>query len=414
MEAARTRLAQRLPGAGLTGWPRQLKHRDVLTSTGGSPGPVSGAGEKPQTTLPPLVVAIPARDEAGTIGRALEALGRQAGEDQGSLTVVVLANGCQDETADVARRVARTLPVRVEVTEEVYPPEFAHVGHARGRAMTLAAERLAGHPAGLLATTDADTVVAPDWASRLRLALASADAVGGRTLTLPEERAGLARAVRRLQLQDAAYHLLSAELEGRLDPDPADPTPRHHQHFGANLGLRLTAWQRLGAWPQVRCLEDVALVQELRRLDLRLRHCPHVRAWTSARACGRVEVGLSTQLREWQALHCSGRDWLVPGATERRSEALACAALRRAWLSGQSSAALERLWMVEAGELRAALTASTYGLARELAFGARQRAGGWHRVFPPVPVGEALQGLRALLRESAWSAPVEPMLAAMS
>lgn len=359
------------------------------------------------------MVAIPARDEAGTIGRALEALGRQVGEDQRSLTVVVLANGCQDETAAVARRVARTLPVRVEVVEEVYPPELAHIGHARGRAMTLAAERLAGHPTGLLATTDADTVVAPDWAPRLRLALASADAVGGRTLTLPDERAGLPRAVRHLQLLDAAYHLLSAELEGRLDPDPADPSPRHHQHFGANLGLRLTAWQRLGAWPEVRYLEDMALVQELRRLDLRLRHCPQVRAWTSARACGRVEVGLSTQLREWQALHCSGQDWLVPGADERQAETLACAALRRAWLSGEGTAALQRLWMVEAGELQAAIDAPTYGLARELAFGARHRAGRWHRAFPPVPVGEAVQGLRTLLRASAWSAPVEPTLAAL-
>ena len=383
----------------MSGWPLQLKQRAALTLTGGSHRPARGTGESAGTTLPPLVVAIPARDEARTIGRTLETLGRQVGEDRSSLAVVVLANGCQDETADVARRVARTLPFRVEVTEETYPTELAHIGHARGRVLALAAERLAGHPGGLLATTDADTLVAPDWASCLRLALASADVVGGRILTLPDEQASLPRAVRRLQLQDAAYHLLSAELESRLDPDPADPSPRHHQHFGANLGLRLSAWQRLGAWPQVRCLEDVALVQELRRLDLRLRHCPNVRAWTSARACGRVEVGLSTQLREWQDLQCTGQDWLVPGAAERQAESRACAALRKTWHSGEGTTELERLWMVEEGELQAAIHAPTYGLAREQAFEARHRAGQWHQAFPPVPVGEALQGLRAMLRE---------------
>lgn len=50
----------------------------------------------------------------------------------------------------------------------------------------------------------------------------------------------------------------------------------------------------------VRYLKDEALCQQLRRHDLRLYHSHSFRVvvYTSARQCGRVEVGLSWQLRE--------------------------------------------------------------------------------------------------------------------
>ena len=356
-----------------------------------------------------MVVAVPARNEEGRIARTLLALGEQLGENADSYRVLLLANNCTDHTAAAARRVARTLTLPIEVIEEDFPPEQAHVGHARGRALHLAAALLEGQPGSLLATTDADTVVAPDWAAKLRAALGEADLVGGRILTLPEERDTLPRHLRRLQLQDAAYHLLASRLRSVLDPDPFDPWPRHHQHFGANMGLRLSAWKQVRVWPQVRSLEDVALVQELRRLDLRVRHCPQVRAWTSVREHGRVETGLSSQLREWQELLAHGASWRVPGVSELRQEARATAALRLAWTMNWTAdnwtastwtagAALEHLWMAEPGTLHPALAAPTFGLARELAFGARHGSGQWLSRFSPVSLEEALSGLRAELR----------------
>ena len=355
-----------------------------------------------------MVVGVPARNEEGRIARTLLALGEQIGETAGSYLVLVLANNCTDHTAAAARRVARTLTLPVEVIEEDFPPEWAHVGHARGRALHLAAALLEGQPGGLLATTDADTVVAPDWAANLRAALGRADLVGGRILTLPEERDALPRHLRWLQLQDAAYHLLASQLRSILDPEPSDPWPRHHQHFGANLGLRLSAWEQVRVWPQVRCLEDVALVNEMRRLDLRVRHCPQVLAWTSAREHGRVETGLSSQLREWQALQARGHCWLVPGMPELRAEARATAALRIAWTQNWTAdtvpmpehvnTVLEHLWMAKPGALLPALAAPTFGLARELAFRARHESGHWLSRFPPVALKEALSGLRTALR----------------
>ena len=378
----------------------------------------------------PLVVAIPARNERERIGAALTALAAQHGETSRSLHVIVLANNCTDDTAARARRVLAGLNLNAEVIEEDFPAEHAHVGRARGRTLELAAARLGGHPQGLLASTDADTVPAPDWAAQMRLALhgtgldspgtyasdahgspvwGGADLVGGRILTLPGERDELPAGLRRLQLQDAAYHLLAARLSSLLDPDPSDPWLRHHQHFGANLGLRLSAWQQLGAWPQVRCLEDVALVQAVRRLDLRVRHCPRVRVWTSARDCGRVETGLSSQLREWRDLQAGGGCWTVPGAAELRATAEAGAVLlaaRYTPVSGADLGRLEQRWKVQPGALAAALMAPTLGLAREWALEARHAAGRWADCFPAVPLGAAVQELRSLITDLERAEPV--------
>lgn len=345
------------------------------------------------------MVAVPAKNEARRIGRALEALGRLHGETRASCRLVVLANNCTDATAEVARRAARGLPFLTEVIEVQFAPEQAHVGQARAQAVALAAAHLADCPEGLLATTDADTLVAPDWARRMRAALgAGADLVAGRILTLPEERRRMPAALRRLQLQDAAYQLLASQLISRLDPQPHDPWPRHHQHFGASLGLKLSAWRQLGGWPAARCLEDLALVHAAGRLDLRLRHCPQVRVWTSARVGGRVDLGLSSQLREWQTLQAQGGGWQVPGAAEVGRAAQATAALRQAWGGATVSPGhLEALWMVGASALNPALIEPTFGLAHEAATLARDQAGHWRRHHLPVPLEQALRDLRRML-----------------
>lgn len=97
---------------------------------------------------------------------------------------------------------------------------------------------------------------------------------GRRILTEINERALLP--LRRIQLRDAAYRQLCVCLEDLLDPTPADPWPRHHQHFGASLALTTRACRRVGGLPEVRFLEDKALCQALRRHDLVLRHSPGV------------------------------------------------------------------------------------------------------------------------------------------
>ena len=251
-------------------------------------------------------VIIPAKDEVANLPATLAALAAQTDGNglplsAGSFEVIVLANNCSDATADVVRQQARRFSHLVlHVAELCLPTDKAHVGRARRLLMDEACARLEqlGRPAGIIASTDADTLVAPTWLTAIQAEIeVGADAVGGRILTQITSAALLP--LRRIQVRDAAYRQLCARLEDLLDPIPVDPWPRHHQHFGASLALTARAYRQVGGLPKVRFLEDEALCQALRRHDLGLRHSPHVQVLTSARRQGRVEVGLSWQLREW-------------------------------------------------------------------------------------------------------------------
>ena len=254
-------------------------------------------------------VIIPAKDEALNLPATLAALAAQTDAQGQSLPpasyeVLVLANNCLDGTAAVVRRLARQYPALVvHVAELTLLGAQAHVGRARGLLMDEACTRLeqVGRCGGIIASTDADTRVAPTWLAAIQAEIAAgADAVGGRIRT--DADATALPAWHRLQARDTAYRQLCARLENLLDPCAADPWPRHHQHFGASLALTAHAYRQVGGLPEVRFLEDEALCQALARHDLILRHSPLVQVLTSARQHGRVEVGLSWQLRQWRQM----------------------------------------------------------------------------------------------------------------
>lgn len=260
-------------------------------------------------------VIIPAKDEVANLPATLAALAAQTdlkGQPlpPGTFEVIVLANNCADATAAVVRQQAQRFPQLVlHAAELCLPAAKAHVGRARRLLMDEACARLElmGRPAGIIASTDADTRVAPNWLAAIQAEiLAGADAVGGRILTEMPGQALIP--LRRIQVRDAAYRQLCARLEDVVDPTQIDPWPRHHQHFGASLALTARAYRKVGGLPEVRFLEDEALCQALRRHDLGLRHSPQVQVLTSARQDGRVEVGLSWQLRQWQQMSHQQRE----------------------------------------------------------------------------------------------------------
>lgn len=349
-------------------------------------------------------VIIPAKDEAANLPDTLAALATQVDQHghawpATAFEVIVLANNCQDTTAEVVRAQARYYPqLQLHVAELQLPPAQAHVGRARQLLMDAACARLeqVGQPAGLVLSTDADTQVAPDWLAANQAAIAAgAEAVGGRILTLG---GGLHAppAVRRTQLLDAAYHLLRARLESQLDPDPTDPWPRHHQHFGASLALTARAYRQVGGLPAVRYLEDEALWQALQRHDVPVRHCPAVRVVTSGRHEGRVEVGLSWQLRQWAALHQQQAEPLVECPVQLAALWRARRQLRAVWAGREPlDTATAQALKINSHQLAVLVgRAATFGQLWEEVLGERHAAG---ETVAPLPLSLALAGLRLLL-----------------
>lgn len=374
-----------------------------------------------------ISVIIPAKNEAAALPATLAALAAQvdaAGRPWpgSSFEVIVLANNCTDDTAAVARAWGRRHPcLRLHVLETTLPAAEAHVGRARRLLMDEAARRLelAGRPRGIIASTDADTRVAPNWLAALQAEFAAgADAVGGRIL--PEKPVTAGCPTRRLHLRDAAYRLSLARLEYLLDPQPHDAWPRHHQHFGGSLALTVAAYRRVGGLPVVAFLEDEALWQRLQRHDLRLRHSPHVRVHTSARQQGRVAVGLSWQLRTWADDAAAGREPLAEHP-------------RRLMAEWQARRQLRALWQRAQAGLRAAVWAALPSLATELAttpaallgqlmaassFGGLWEAvrpaavAAWATRWPALPLRAASAEVRALLvaaEASAAGQQIEPV-----
>lgn len=230
-------------------------------------------------------VVVPARDEDDRIEACLTSIERSLAATPGIVGhLVVVADACDDRTAEVAERTLLG-------SGEVVAAHLGNVGAARrlgtARALRRLAQAAEGHGRGLdarrtwLLTTDADTVVPEGWvASHLRLADAGAAAVAG---------------IVRLGLPDDVE--TPATLREAFDRGyPLHPDGTHPHVHGANLGVRADAYRAVGGWAGLATAEDHALWDRLRAHGW-----PTVSAidpWvaTSARLVGRAPAGFAGHL----------------------------------------------------------------------------------------------------------------------
>jgi len=241
-----------------------------------------------------LVVALPVKDEAERLLACLQALTTQDAADHP--TVLVLVNNSSDESAAIARAFASTSHYRLLVEDVVLECADANAGGARRIAMQKAAE-LAG-AAGIVFTTDADGRVAPDWLrSNLAAIEAGADAVAGRAVIDPIEEALIPAPLLEADARECRYAILLDEIAAGIDPDPADPWPRHDEHSGASIAVTVDAFHRGGGIPELPLGEDRAFFRNLRRIDARIRHALDVRVIVSGRTEGRAKGGMADTIR---------------------------------------------------------------------------------------------------------------------
>ncbi|HLH15197.1 MAG TPA: glycosyltransferase, partial [Solirubrobacteraceae bacterium] len=248
------------------------------------------------------VVVVPARDEHARIERCLRALSHQRGVRCGHFEVIVVLDGCVDDTAAIVARCAAARAHPRILTIEL--ADSHGVGVARRLGMDLACERLLalGRSEGLIASTDADSVVAHDWlACQLRLARAGARAIGGRIELLAQERGSLASET--LHAREHARERRMRELHAAGEPHAA---LEHHQFSGASLAITADTYRRCGGLPVRAALEDEALERELRARGVPIHRSTSVRVRTSARTDGRAPRGLAWDLAgaDWRA-RCS-------------------------------------------------------------------------------------------------------------
>jgi hypothetical protein len=311
-----------------------------------------------------VIVAIPIQNEEHFIANCLLALARQSVAYRHG--VVLLLNNCTDDTSTIIRNLVPKLPMPVLTINTILPPRMANAGGARRLAMQYAA-KLAS-PGGILMTTDADGQASIDWiANNLAALHAGADAVAGRAELDAEDAKQLPTRLQDDDARECMYDQLLDEIRSKLDPDPADPWPRHTEDSGASIAVTLDAYLKVGGFPAVPMGEDRAFIAALRRMDVRIRHSPDVSVVVSGRIDGRAVGGMADTIRRRLAKSDEMLDERFEPARIATRRAWIRGLLRKVWGASQSTAnavaLLSRLSKVTGLEISALLKSTYFGEA---------------------------------------------------
>ena len=246
-------------------------------------------------TLPPpnpalrICVVVPARNEEELIGSCLRALGGQEGVSYKEYEVLLVLDGCTDGTEACVRDLAASYPaIRLYLLDG--PGKGS--GHARRVGMETACDRLhaVGRPHALISSTDADTIVAPDWISaQLAAAERGARAIGGRIVLADDGTVPKALLEWHLTRGNSRYRKLLSE------PAPSGKT-EHWQFSGASMALTSAVYRKVGGLEPRDALEDEQLERVLREHGIPIERLLSVRVATSARLVGRAGQGLAHDL----------------------------------------------------------------------------------------------------------------------
>ena len=167
-------------------------------------------------------------------------------------------------------------------------------GHARRIGMDAACERLLtlGKPYGLISSTDADTIVAPDWLStQLLPAKCGARAIGGRIELAEGENLPENLSRWRQDQGTNRYQNLLAEHD-----EISSNILEHWQFSGASLSLTAEVYKEIGGLEPLAALEDEYLERVLRQRGVQIERPLSVKVRTSARQDGRADRGLARDL----------------------------------------------------------------------------------------------------------------------
>ncbi|MFV3291551.1 glycosyltransferase [Pseudomonas sp. NY11955] len=216
-----------------------------------------------------IAVVIPAHNEARRLGRCLHAVliaALQAQQFGHRVEVLVVLDRCSDASAVVARRFGVHL-LRVDA---------GNVGMAR----RVGAAHMVERGAQWLACTDADSRVPAHW---LMSQLACSVEVVCGTVHVEHWQPWQTAALRKLY---------QSRYDARED---------HRHVHGANLGVCVDAYQRVGGFQPLPAHEDVQLVNDLQASGARIVWTARHSVATSSRRDSRAREGFADYLAGLQA-----------------------------------------------------------------------------------------------------------------
>ncbi|WP_066287485.1 glycosyltransferase [Arthrobacter sp. B6] len=233
-----------------------------------------------------VAVVVPVHNEEQYLPRALTGIrtavnALQANRLHVTATIVVVLDSCTDGSRGIAARFTA-----VDTRFRALEVDFRSVGKSRRagvEAFLASYPRAATPPPGTprssrlwLANTDADSCVPVNWLIRqVELADAGADAVLGSVEPDPEGT--------------------DPEILKRWHA--RHPFQEHHPHvYGANFGVRGSAYELSGGFPRQRSHEDRALVEQVRRHGLMVRATDSIRVLISGRIHARAPHGFAAYL----------------------------------------------------------------------------------------------------------------------
>ncbi|MDZ4362578.1 glycosyltransferase family 2 protein [Brevundimonas sp.] len=289
----------------------------------------------------PFCVCVPARNEAARLPILLEALGQQ--DIGGVVPVAIGLNNTTDGSMEAIEAAGLRWPGRLSIRIEAvtFEPALAHAGSARRHAMALGAEVVGNRRDAVLISTDADSRPPPCWIRANLAALEDgADVIGGRLEIDRDDDLTSAMAAAR-NLWDHYWSVVRS-IEDGIDPVAWDLPPRHGDHTGASLAMRLETWRAAGGVPAVPVGEDRALVAAAVAIGARLRHPPSVWTRVSARTQGRADSGMATHMAAMARALDAGEAMMAPSFDQWRSRATWRRAQRLAGVDPADLAALEQ------------------------------------------------------------------------
>ncbi|MDJ0394609.1 glycosyltransferase [Rhodococcus sp. G-MC3] len=244
-----------------------------------------------QRDISRLVVVVPVHNEELVLDACLSAVGKAAERTGVDTVVVTVLDSCTDSSASIAGSWAARTGGRVLAIDR------RNVGAARAAGFSTAALSTAGFstvedaPGTWFATTDADSVVRPDWlTSQLAHARRGAAVVAG---TVLPDSVGLDPVL-------AATYFAGYRIR-----------PGHRHVHGANLGVRADVYWNVGGFAALRTAEDVDIVHRLEQAAYPVLYACDSPVTTSARRVGRAPDGFADHLRTLEAGRSAARQELA-------------------------------------------------------------------------------------------------------